>query len=80
MLVRTTIGAFATPKRILLVSDLPKTRSGKIMRRIIRKILEADPRTSTPELILASLGDTTTLSDPEIVNELIRIVKAADSY
>lgn len=36
--VRKTIGPFAAPKRVVLVSDLPKTRSGKIMRRILRKI------------------------------------------
>lgn len=76
-LVRKTIGPFATPKRVLLVSDLPKTRSGKIMRRIIRKILEAPPGSPTEEII-SSLGDITTLSDPDIISELIKVVLEAD--
>lgn len=60
--VRKEIGPFAAPKRIILVDDLPKTRSGKIMRRILRKILagQAD-----------QLGDITTLSNPDIVEQLI---------
>ena len=60
--VRTTIGAIATPDHLHLTSALPKTRSGKIMRRILRKIAEND---------FASLGDTTTLADPSVVDELI---------
>lgn len=61
--VRKTIGPFAAPKRIILVGDLPKTRSGKIMRRILRKISagEAD-----------SLGDLSTLADPSIVESIVR--------
>lgn len=64
--VRKDIGPFAAPKLIVLVSDLPKTRSGKIMRRILRKILagEAD-----------QLGDVTTLSNPEVVQHLLNSVK-----
>lgn len=64
--VRTDIGPFAAPKLIVLVDDLPKTRSGKIMRRILRKILagEAD-----------QLGDITTLSNPDVVQHLIDSVK-----
>eukprot|EP00921_Rhytidocystis_pertsovi_P013053 GHVQ01021176.1.p1 GENE.GHVQ01021176.1~~GHVQ01021176.1.p1 ORF type:complete len:556 (+),score=40.30 GHVQ01021176.1:928-2595(+) len=60
--VRKSIGPVATPDMILITSGLPKTRSGKIIRRILRKIacLESD-----------SLGDTTTLSDPEVVSELV---------
>lgn len=60
--VRKDIGPFAAPKLIVLVHDLPKTRSGKIMRRILRKILsgEAD-----------QLGDVSTLSNPGIVGHLI---------
>ena len=56
--VRKVIGPFAAPKKIFLVPDLPKTRSGKIMRRIMRKIVagEAD-----------GLGDLSTLADPSIV-------------
>ena len=55
------IGAIAKPDRIQVVSGLPKTRSGKIMRRILRKIAcgEGD-----------SLGDVSTLLNPEIVDEL----------
>ena len=55
------IGAFAKPDKIQLVSGLPKTRSGKIMRRILRKIAEGDT---------SNLGDTSTLLDPEIVKEI----------
>lgn len=56
------IGAIARPDKIQLVSNLPKTRSGKIMRRILRKIAENE---------LASIGDTSTLLDPAIVEEII---------
>jgi len=63
--VRKNIGPFAAPKKIVLLSDLPKTRSGKIMRRVLRKISsnEAD-----------QLGDMSTLSDPSIVEEIKRAV------
>jgi len=53
MQVRKSIGPFATPKAIFTVDDLPKTRSGKIMRRILRKILAGEED---------SLGDTSTVS------------------
>lgn len=56
------IGRIAKPDEIIFVSGLPKTRSGKIMRRILRKIAENDT---------TNLGDTTTLLDPLIVNEII---------
>jgi len=56
------IGKIAKPDKIQLVSGLPKTRSGKIMRRILRKIAENE---------LGSLGDTSTLLDPQIVDEII---------
>lgn len=56
------IGRIAKPDAILFVSGLPKTRSGKIMRRILRKIAENDT---------SNLGDTTTLLDPLIVDEII---------
>lgn len=64
--VRKDIGPFAAPKLIVIVDDLPKTRSGKIMRRILRKILagEAD-----------QLGDVSTLSNPGVVRHLIDSVK-----
>ena len=59
--VTKEIGAFAKPDKIQFVSALPKTRSGKIMRRILRKIAEGD---------LDNLGDTTTLLDPSVVDEI----------
>jgi acetyl-CoA synthetase len=62
-LVRTEIGAIAKPDIIQWAPGLPKTRSGKIMRRILRKIAENE---------LDSLGDTSTLADPSVVEELIR--------
>lgn len=55
------IGAIAKPDKIQIVSGLPKTRSGKIMRRILRKIAEGDT---------SNLGDTSTLLDPNIVEEI----------
>ncbi|GAA5795343.1 acetyl-coenzyme A synthetase [Helicostylum pulchrum] len=63
--VRKVIGPFATPKRIYVVNDLPKTRSGKIMRRILRKIVNGEQD---------SLGDISTLADPSIVAHLIEAV------
>ncbi|MEE4350752.1 MAG: acetate--CoA ligase [Pacificimonas sp.] len=65
--VRTEIGPVATPDRIHLTRALPKTRSGKIMRRILRKIAEGDT---------GSLGDTSTLADPSVVDSLIEGRKA----
>lgn len=59
--VSRIIGAIAKPDKIQFVSGLPKTRSGKIMRRILRKIVEGD---------LANLGDTSTLLDPAVVDEI----------
>lgn len=61
-LVSKTIGPIAKPDKIQFVSGLPKTRSGKIMRRILRKIASKDT---------SNLGDTSTLLNPEIVNEII---------
>ena len=60
--VRTEIGPFAAPDVIQWAPGLPKTRSGKIMRRILRKIAEND---------YAALGDTSTLADPTVVQDLI---------
>ena len=60
--VRTEIGPIAKPDLIQWAPGLPKTRSGKIMRRILRKIAEND---------YGSLGDTSTLADPAVVDELI---------
>jgi acetyl-CoA synthetase len=61
--VRKEIGALAQPEKIQWAPGLPKTRSGKIMRRILRKIAEGNPE---------QLGDTSTLSDPSVVDDLIR--------
>ncbi|TPW27280.1 acetate--CoA ligase [Pararhizobium mangrovi] len=60
--VRNEIGGIATPDKIQVAPGLPKTRSGKIMRRILRKIAEDD---------YGSLGDTSTLADPGVVDDLI---------
>jgi acetyl-CoA synthetase len=60
--VRRHIGALAVPERIQFAPALPKTRSGKIMRRILRKIAEGE---------LGSLGDTSTLADPSVVDQLV---------
>jgi acetyl-CoA synthetase len=60
--VRKEIGAIASPDLIQFAPGLPKTRSGKIMRRILRKIAEND---------YGALGDTTTLADPGVVTDLI---------
>jgi acetyl-CoA synthetase len=60
--VRTEIGPIATPDQIHFAPALPKTRSGKIMRRILRKIAEDD---------FGALGDTSTLADPGVVDDLI---------
>ena len=61
--VRKTIGPIATPDRIQVVSGLPKTRSGKIMRRILRKVAEGN---------YTDLGDITTLAEPQVVEEIVR--------
>ena len=63
--VRKSIGPFAAPKAVYVVPDLPKTRSGKIMRRILRKILAGEED---------QLGDVSTLSDPSIVAKILKIV------
>jgi acetyl-CoA synthetase len=60
--VRHAIGAIATPDRIQVVEGLPKTRSGKIMRRILRKIAAGE---------YEELGDITTLADPAVVEKLV---------
>jgi acetyl-CoA synthetase len=61
--VRKEIGPIATPDAIQWAPGLPKTRSGKIMRRILRKIAEND---------YSNLGDTSTLADPSVVDDLIK--------
>jgi acetyl-CoA synthetase len=60
--VRKDIGAIAAPDLIQFAPGLPKTRSGKIMRRILRKIAEDEA---------SNLGDTSTLADPAVVNDLV---------
>ena len=62
LFVGKEIGAFAKPEIIQFAPGLPKTRSGKIMRRILRKIAANE---------LENLGDTTTLADPAVVEQLI---------
>jgi acetyl-CoA synthetase len=69
--VRKHIGGLATPDVIHWAPGLPKTRSGKIMRRILRKIAEAGPGTTAAEL-LQQIGDTTTLAEPAVVEELVK--------
>jgi acetyl-CoA synthetase len=66
--VATEIGAIAKPKTIYLTPDLPKTRSGKIMRRLLRDVAEG-----------RNLGDTTTLADASVVGELQRRAAEAPS-
>ena len=61
--VRKDIGPIASPDVIQFAPGLPKTRSGKIMRRILRKIAENE---------FGALGDTSTLADPSVVDDLIR--------
>lgn len=61
--VTRIIGPIAKPDKIQLVSGLPKTRSGKIMRRILRKVAEGE---------IKNLGDTTTLLDPTVVDEIVK--------
>jgi acetyl-CoA synthetase len=63
--VATRIGKFARPKRIIWADDLPKTRSGKIMRRLLRDIAEG-----------RALGDVTTLRDPNVMSQLETKIKA----
>jgi acetyl-CoA synthetase len=64
--VAKKLGAIARPKVVVLVPDLPKTRSGKIMRRLLRDVAEG-----------RKLGDTTTLADASVVDEIR--VRAADA-
>ena len=65
--VAVRIGKLARPRRIIWSDDLPKTRSGKIMRRLLRDIAAGK-----------SLGDTTTLADPGVVDTLKRQYEEAD--
>jgi len=60
--VATKIGPIARPKTVIFTDELPKTRSGKIMRRLLRDVAEG-----------RVLGDTTTLADPAVVEEIRRL-------
>ncbi|CAG8773188.1 27624_t:CDS:1, partial [Racocetra persica] len=66
--VRKAIGPFAAPKKIYVVADLPKTRSGKIMRRILRKIISDETD---------QLGDLSALSDPNLITILTENVNSS---
>jgi acetyl-CoA synthetase len=61
--VRKEIGPIASPDKIQFADGLPKTRSGKIMRRILVKIATGD---------VSNLGDTSTLADPSVVDTLVK--------
>ncbi|KZS88023.1 acetate--CoA ligase [Sistotremastrum niveocremeum HHB9708] len=69
--VRKVIGPFAAPKKIYIVDDLPKTRSGKIMRRVMRKIVAGEGD---------QLGDLSTLADPSVVDQIKSKVAAAHKH
>lgn len=62
MLLHFQIGAFAAPDKIHWANELPKTRSGKILRRVLRKIASKQ---------LDEIGDTSTLADPTVLDQLI---------
>ena len=64
--IKKEIGPIALPKEVYLVEDLPKTRSGKIMRRILRRLFTGE-----------ELGDLSTLANPEIVEKIKQIIKNA---
>ena len=66
-LISNSIGPIAKPEKVIVVTGLPKTRSGKIMRRILRKFANND---------MENLGDTSTLLNPEIVNEIKNTLKS----
>ncbi|KAH9446660.1 hypothetical protein Pst134EA_030569 [Puccinia striiformis f. sp. tritici] len=68
LLVRKSIGPFSNPKKIIIVHDLPKTRSGKILRRVLRKIASNEVDT---------LGDLSTLSDPSVVAEIVKKISSS---
>ena len=70
--INKTVGPIATPEKIFLVSGLPKTRSGKIMRRILKKIIQGERN---------DFGDTSTLIDPSVVSNIIHdVTDAAIEY
>jgi acetyl-CoA synthetase len=76
--VRQHIGPFATPKAVVITPDLPKTRSGKIMRRVLRKVAGAEVKLEdldNADTVRARLGDLSTLADPSIIRALVERVK-----
>lgn len=85
MQVRKSIGPFAAPKAIFIVDDLPKTRSGKIMRRILRKILAGEEdqlgdistvcHIASPSSLPLDANGLLQLADPSVVQQIIDIVK-----
>ena len=68
--ISTSIAKFALPQDIIIVDGLPKTRSGKIMRRILRKIAAAT--TADIAKIADELGDISTLAEPEVVERIMK--------
>jgi len=64
--VSTSIGAIARPRQVFIVAELPKTRSGKIMRRLLRDVAEH-----------RAIGDTTTLADSDVMRSISDTLKAA---
>ncbi|KAF5095157.1 hypothetical protein D0Z03_001896 [Geotrichum reessii] len=66
--VRRSIGPFAAPKIVVIVQDMPKTRSGKILRRILRKLLAGEEE---------RLGDTSVIANPEVLVSIIKTVRIA---
>jgi acetyl-CoA synthetase len=66
--VSKTISPIAKPRQIILTPELPKTRSGKIMRRLLRDVAENRP-----------LGDVTTLTDPTVVNQIASLMESSGS-
>ena len=67
--VSKAIAKFAVPKDTIVVKGLPKTRSGKIMRRILRKIAATDAKSL--EKIAEELGDTSTLAEPQVLENIM---------
>ena len=77
--IRHHIGPFASPKRIIICGDLPKTRSGKIMRRVLRKIAGGDVTLADlddEQALKNKLGDLSTLADSNIIGSLVKKVIA----
>jgi acetyl-CoA synthetase len=79
--IRTKIGPIATPDVVLFVDDLPKTRSGKIVRRVLRKIaghLEHLGQKKLEPSWESELGDLSTVANPGVIDDIIRKISKAD--